>query len=65
MNIYKLKIKKQTKFTWSSKKKTISGGKIELTNTNYEKIEVLSEFLASVFTAEPEGEIPILKNKIV
>ena len=29
------------------------------------KTEVLSEFFASVFTLEPEGEIPKLKDKIV
>ena len=59
-----LKIKKQTKYTWSSQNKNLSG-KIELTNTNYEKTEVLSEFLASVFTIEPEGEIPKLKENIL
>ena len=47
------------------KKINLWGGEIELTNTNCDKTEVLPEFFASVFTLEPEGEIPKLKDKII
>lgn len=68
-------IKSNPKAFWSyvnSKTKSKSGianleyqrdGVSHLTSTDKEKTEVLSEFFTSVFTKEPEGQIPKLKNE--
>ena len=40
----------------------MGGDKIEKTKTDKEKAEVLAEFFATVFTREPLGELPEMKD---
>ncbi|KAK6167371.1 hypothetical protein SNE40_021416 [Patella caerulea] len=57
--------KRKTKPGIAELKTKQENGEIKTTKSEQEKAEVLAEFFTSVFTVEPEGEIPGIEERII